>query len=374
MSTHGASIGKLRTFNRGVHVRTRNCQFSNLPVSRLVVVMSWLIPPAVALGSFLLTGLARRYALDRLLDLPNARSSHSVPTPRGGGLAIVLSFFAGVTILTLTEEISARFLLLMMTALPVAAVGFWDDHGHVPARLRIVVHVAAAGAALALLQGFEVVPLGRWSFDVGVIGTVGAVLWLVWMLNLFNFMDGIDAIAGSEVIFVGTAAAGLSLVNEGGATEASQGALLLAAAAAGFQAWNWPPAKIFMGDVGSGFVGYALGALALVDMQRPGGGLGLPVWLILNGVFLVDATYTLLCRMIGGQRWYQAHRSHAYQKAAARFGGHRPVVTFCLMINLFWLLPWASVAAFRQDLAVTALVVSVSPLLMLARYLEAGRA
>lgn len=334
--------------------------------------MSWLTPAAVALGSFLLTGLVRRYAVARLLDLPNARSSHSIPTPRGGGLALVLSFLAGTVAQTLEGEISARFLLLLATALPVAAVGFWDDHGHVPARLRFIVHVTAAVAALYLLQGFEVIPLGHWSFDLGVIGTFGAVFWLVWMLNLFNFMDGIDAIEGTEVIFVGTVAAGLMILDEGRVTEAAQGSLLLAAATAGFQVWNWPPARIFMGDVGSGFVGYVLAALALADMQRPGGGLGLPAWLILNGVFLVDATYTLLRRMIGGQRWYQAHRSHAYQKAAG-FCGHRPVVTSCMMINLFWLLPWASVAAFRQDFALTALVVAVSPLVVLARYFEAGR-
>jgi Fuc2NAc and GlcNAc transferase len=335
--------------------------------------MFWLTPAAAALGSFLLTRLVRRYALARLLDLPNARSSHSTPTPRGGGLAIVLSFLAGTVALTLQGQISARFLLLLATALPVAAVGFWDDHGHVPARLRIMVHTAAAGAALCWLGGFELIPLGHWSFDVGVLGSVGAVLWLVWMLNLFNFMDGIDAIEGTEVIFVGMAAAGLMMLAEGRVSEAAQASLLLAAATAGFQVWNWPPAKIFMGDVGSGFVGYVLAALALADMQRPGGGLGLPVWLILNGVFLVDATYTLLRRMSGGQRWYQAHRSHAYQKAAVRFGGHRPVVTSCMMINLFWLLPWASVAVFRQDLALTALIVSVSPLVLLARYFEAGR-
>jgi Fuc2NAc and GlcNAc transferase len=327
----------------------------------------------VTLGSFLLTGLVRRYALERLIDLPNARSSHQRPTPRGGGLALLLGFLAGCVLLTVLGRISADLLGLLLTGLPVGAVGFWDDHGHVPARLRLAVHITSAGAALMLLGGFSLMPLGVWSADLGWFGSVFALLWLVWLLNLFNFMDGTDAIAGTEVIFVACAAALLMFWRDGQVDDVAVSLILLAAATLGFQFWNWPPAKIFLGDVGSGFVGYTLALLALSDMHRSGGGLGLPVWVILNGIFLVDATYTLLRRMAGGQTWHQPHRLHAYQKAAALFGEHGRVVKFCAMLNLCWLLPWAVAASVWQQLAFPIAVIAVLPLLGVAIRLRAGR-
>lgn len=329
---------------------------------------------SVTIGSLVATGWVRRYALRRLLDLPNARSSHHAPTPRGGGLALLLAFLAGCVVLTVLGRMSGGWLVLLLTGLPVGAVGFWDDHGHVPARFRMAVHVTAAGAALVLLGGFPLVPLGVWSADLGWFGSVIAIFWLVWLLNLFNFMDGIDAIAGTEVIFVAGGAALLIFMHSGQLDDVAVSLILLAAAAAGFQFWNWPPAKIFMGDVGSGFVGYTLALLALSDMNRSGGGLGFPVWVILNGIFLVDATYTLLRRMAGGQRWYEAHRLHAYQKAAASFGDHGRVVKFCTIINLCWLLPWAAAATLWQPLALPIAVIALLPLLGIAIRLGAGRA
>ncbi len=334
---------------------------------------SWLVPAAVAAASFLLTGMVRRYALDRLLDLPNARSSHHLPTPRGGGLAILLAFLGGAVALTVSGRLPSALLWLLLTGLPVGAVGFWDDHGHVPARIRIAVHVVAAVAALIGLGGFSSLRLGSLTIELGWLGAVLAVLWLVWLLNLFNFMDGIDAIAGTEVIFVALAAASLMGWRDGQVGDTGACLLLLAAATLGFQIWNWPPAKIFMGDVGSGFVGYTLGVSALSDLSRGDGGLGFPVWIILLGVFLVDATYTLLRRMAGGQKWYEAHRTHAYQKATSILGGHGRVVRFCIMINLFWLLPWAAAASVWTAAAVPVAVIALLPLLGLAIRLKAGR-
>ncbi len=315
----------------------------------------------------------RRYALRRLLDLPNARSSHRTPTPRGGGLALLLGFLAGCVLLTVLGRMSTGLLVLLLTGLPIGAVGFWDDHGHVPAHFRLAVHLTAAGAALLLMGGFPLMPLGLWSVDLGWLGSAVAMLWLVWLLNLFNFMDGIDAIAGTEVIFVAAAAASLIFWHGGQLDEVVLSLILLAVATLGFQFWNWPPAKIFMGDVGSGFVGYTLALLALSDMNRSGGGLGFPVWFILNGIFLVDATYTLLRRMASGQTWYEAHRLHAYQKAAAILGEHGRVVKFCTIINLCWLLPWAAAASVWQPLAFPIAVIALLPLVGVAVRLGAGR-
>lgn len=334
---------------------------------------SWLVPLGVLAVSFLLTGIVRRYALRRLIDLPNARSSHRQPTPRGGGLSILVAFLGGCVLLTVAGRMSPDLLWLLLTAVPVGAVGFWDDHGHVPARFRMAVHVAAAATALLLLGGFPLLRLGTSTIELGWVGAVIGVLWLVWLLNLFNFMDGIDAIAGTEVMFVAAAAAWLMGWRDGHVGEVGTSLLLLAAATFGFQFWNWPPARIFMGDVGSGFVGYTLGLLALSDLNRNSGGLGFPVWIILFGVFLVDSTYTLLRRMAGRQRWYEAHRSHAYQKAAAIVGAHGRVVTFCIMINLLWLLPWAAAASVWTAAALPVAIIALLPLLGLAIRLKAGR-
>lgn len=332
---------------------------------------------AVLIGTgilaFFLTGLVRRYALSRLVDIPNLRSSHCEPTPRGGGLALVTAFFAGCLVTVTQGWVPANLSVPLLSGLLIAAVGFWDDHGHVPAHFRMAAHIAAASWALLALGGFSELPLGPTSLPLGWVGAAFALLWLVWLLNLFNFMDGIDAIAGSEVIFVAVAAAILMFWNAGSLAGVGVCSVLLAAATLGFLIWNWPPAKIFMGDVGSGFVGYSLGLLALVDMKTNGGGLGLPVWLILNGVFLVDATYTLLWRMVTGQKWYEAHRSHAYQKAAVILGGHGVVVKYVIVINLLWLFPLAVAAKIWPSFALAATLIALAPPLALAIGLKAGQ-
>ncbi len=319
-----------------------------------------------------LTGLTRRYALRQLVDVPNDRSSHRIPTPRGGGLAIVLAFFAACTGLALSGAMSAGVLLMLVSGLLVAGVGFWDDHGHVAARKRLLTHVLAGVLAIGVLGGFPTVIIGTWHVSLSWIGSVLALFWLIWLLNLFNFMDGIDGIAALEVVFVSFAALLLMYM-----THETVGGIViplgaLGAATAGFLVWNWPPAKIFMGDVGSGFVGYTLALIALADMRMPDGGLGLPVWVILNGLFLVDASYTLGRRITTGQQWYRPHRSHAYQKAAVMFGGHRPVIIYCLLINILWLFPCALAARVSPGLAIPMLAVALLPLLAIAIRLKAG--
>jgi Fuc2NAc and GlcNAc transferase len=321
---------------------------------------------AVFLVAVFTTRAVRGYAMRRLLDLPNARSSHAVPTPRGGGLGIVAGFAGAVVYLYGQARLPFDLLMALAGSLPVAAVGFWDDHGHVSARWRLLVQVGAAAWALYWLGGFESVTLAGARYDFGWFGTFLAGFFIVWLLNLFNFMDGIDGIAGTEAIsvavlaaFLATAAAGTGLV-----------LVALAAAAGGFLVWNWPPAKIFMGDVGSGFVGFLLGVLAV--RMAATGELSLTVWLILLGVFFVDATLTLLRRMAGGQRWYEAHRSHAYQHAAQRFG-HRRVTLAALAINLGWLLPLAALAVAWPRWEMVVLVMAYAPLIGLAVRLDAGK-
>jgi len=305
---------------------------------------TWLILIAVGgtlLVSCWLTGALRRYALrTQLLDLPNARSSHSRPTPRGGGLAIVVSF---------------NLALLVSWWLGAVAPEF----------------VAAAGiVALWWLGGFPALPLPGLELGFGWLGIPLGVLCIVWLLNLYNFMDGIDGIAGVEAV---TVAAGAALLLWVRGDAAMAGVLvLLAAAVLGFLAWNWPPARIFMGDVGSAYLGFVLGVMALATSAE--GPLNLWVWLILLAVFITDATVTLLRRLLRGERWYEAHRTHAYQHAARRFGSHRKVTLAVGALNVLWLLPLAGVACALPGYGWWLAVVAYLPLLLLAVKFGAGQA
>ena len=334
-----------------------------------------------------LTGWFRRYALKGgLLDVPNDRSSHVSPTPRGGGVAIVLATLLTLPMLALLHLIEWRITHGLMAASALAAgIGYADDRSQVPLPFRLLFQFAAAAMVL-LFIGFHPVALAipAW-INVPWASGLLALLYLVWMLNLTNFMDGIDGIASVEVITVciGTAlcvhlaphvfgssadaiAIGTDLVRRDGTIAF---ALTLAAATAGFLWWNWPPARIFMGDAGSGFLGVMLGALTLVA------GTVAPSLLwscaILGGVFVVDATTTLIRRIARREKFYHAHRSHAYQHAARRYGHLRVTVTVAA-INVLWLLPWALLAARGALQGPVALVLAYVPLLAAALRFRAG--
>ncbi|MDR9874050.1 glycosyltransferase family 4 protein [Pseudomonas allii] len=329
----------------------------------------WLVFAAVLLVSLLLTWVLRRYALSRsLMDIPNGRSSHSVPTPRGGGVAIVLTFLVALVLVALAGWVSwnAAWPLLGAGAL-IAVVGFLDDHGHIAARWRLLAHFSAAIWALCWIGGLPTISLAGVELDLGWFGHVLAALYLVWMLNLYNFMDGIDGIASIEAV---CACSGACLVYWLTGHESLMLApMLLAVAVLGFLYWNFPPAHIFMGDAGSGFLGVVIGVLSLqaawVAPQM------LWVWLILLGVFVVDATFTLGRRLLRGDKVYEAHRSHAYQYASRQAGRHLPVTLTVMAINLLWLLPIALFVGLGFD-GVLGLVVAYVPLIVLAIKFHAG--
>jgi Fuc2NAc and GlcNAc transferase len=330
----------------------------------------WLILPIVIFVSLGMTGTLRSYALkNSLIDIPNGRSSHSVPTPRGGGVAIVICFLLTMPLLALAGLTPwSQALALMGAGAWIAVVGFLDDHGHIAARWRLLAHFIGATWALFWLHGLAPVSVFGTTFDLGWVGHVLAAFYLVWMLNLYNFMDGIDGIAGVEAV---TACMGACVVYWlAGAGALIWTPLLLAAAVLGFLCWNFPPARIFMGDAGSGFLGIILGILSLQaawsDPQL------LWVWLILLGVFVIDATFTLFRRLLRGDKVYEAHRSHAYQFASRQIGRHLPVTLAVVVINLIWLLPIAiSVAVLGLD-GLLGLILAYAPLLLLAVKFHAG--
>ncbi|MBO9552006.1 glycosyltransferase family 4 protein [Pseudomonas sp.] len=333
------------------------------------MMLLWSIP-AVVVMSLLMTAGLRRYALARsVIDVPNARSSHTVPTPRGGGVAIVLTFLLSIAALMLSgaEHINTLVALGGGGAL-IAIIGFMDDHGHIAARWRLLGHFFAAGWILVWMGGLPPLQVLSWTLDLGMLGSLVAAIYLVWLLNLYNFMDGIDGIASVEAITACLSAAFLYWLT--GFDGLAVLPLMLAAAVAGFLYWNFPPAKIFMGDAGSGFIGIILGGLSLQAAWIS------PTmfwcWLILLGVFIVDATYTLARRLLRGDKVYEAHRSHAYQFASRQYGRHLPVTLAVIALNLGWLLPVAlCVVQFGLD-GLLGVIVAYIPLVALAVRYRAG--
>jgi Fuc2NAc and GlcNAc transferase len=273
-----------------------------------------------ALLSWLLTGATRRYALrSELLDVPNERSLHRTPTPRGGGVAIAVVTLAGLAAGALLSKISADVTwALGVGGALVAIVGWLDDRRGVSARVRATVHAAAACWA------------AYWIWGGLTPAAVAGVVCIMWAINLYNFMDGIDGLAGTETASVGLIAGALFLM--AGRADLAMVAFLVAAAATGFLGWNWPPARIFMGDVGSGFLGFIFGALSLIAGRS--GALPIALCLLLAGIFAFDATVTLLRRAARGERWYQPHRSHAYQRLVQAGSTHAVVSSGVVVVNV----------------------------------------
>ena len=324
-----------------------------------------------------LTAVIRHYALVRnVLDIPNQRSSHTLPTPRGGGLAVVLAFVGTALSLYFTQQLNLERLLVILMALPVALIGFLDDHRPIAARWRFATHLLSALAVLWILKGIPAVwipsPLDailqRVLINLNDLGYPLGILFLVWLLNLFNFMDGTDGIAASEAVFVASVLAGYLFYIDQTLFQLN---LALVSAALGFLVWNWPKAKIFMGDVGSGFLGFVLGILILLAAQQAA--VLLYCGLIVFGLFIVDASYTLIVRVLTGQKWYDAHCSHTYQRVAKVYG-HLRLLQCCWAINLLWLLPMSLLVFLHPASAGYGLILAYLPLLILAYHFKAGLA
>lgn len=307
-------------------------------------------PSPLDIGLFLaalaMSWLGTRVVLDwlrrrQIVDVPNHRSSHARPTPRGGGIGLLLGLLPALTGFALLTERLAVWMPLLVAALGLALVSWRDDLGHVAARWRLLAQAAAVALGLLTLGGAPVFQglLPPWA-DL----PAAALLW-IWYVNLTNFMDGIDGISGVEAVSLGL---GLALI--GLATGAPVApALIVAGAALGFLWWNWHPAKLFMGDVGSVPLGYLLGALLLT---LAAGGFWAPA-LILPAYYLCDATWTLGRRLLQGQRVWEAHREHFYQRAVQRGWSHARVslrvaaTNAGLILLALWSLtsPWAALAA-----------------------------
>ncbi len=317
-----------------------------------------------------LTGLALQYARHRqLMDVPTQRSSHSVPTPRGGGVGFVVTFSLYLLCAWMWTGPDHLMLgTLLFPGLLIAGIGFVDDHGHVPAGWRLIGQGIAAALALAFLPDLPPLNVAGIPLSGGPLWAGFYFIYLLWLLNLYNFMDGIDGLASVQAL---TCCLSACAVYWGTGHEALvMVPLALAVATAGFIAWNFPPARIFMGDVGSGYLGFSIGVLSLQASAADSRFFW--VWAILMGNFIVDATVTLLRRLFRGERVYQAHRSHAYQHAAARLS-HRTVTLAVASVNLAWLLPIAFAVAYLKLDGASALCLAYLPILILVLKYDAGR-
>jgi len=317
------------------------------------------------ISSFALTELIRRYSLKlNFLDQPNERSSHIVAIPRGGGLAIVVCFLLAVVII---DKSSSNITYVIMGAgILVSVIGLWDDYGHIAAKWRLLSHFVAVFWGLYWLGEIPTFQFLDFNINPNWFGSILIAIMMVWLLNLFNFMDGIDGIAASETIFVASAGAYFLWVND--SENITFISLALAASTIGFLILNWSPAKIFMGDVGSGFLGLMLGIIIYASLLN---GMTLWVWLILLAVFLVDSGVTLLRRIFNREKWYEAHCSHAYQHAARKWG-HKKVTISVVIVDLFWLFPLAIFSHFKPDFGLWITLLAFIPLIVVAFKLKAG--
>ena len=280
-----------------------------------------------------LVGLAffRKYAYRRnLLDNPNQRSSHTVPTPRGGGIVFIGLWLVFLCICTLLNVISLLlFLTFFLSSVVIATISYIDDNYSLRASLRLLFQMLAAILALGLIGLVNSLDLGFFTLTIAWLIMPLLFFTIVWSINLFNFMDGLDGFATVEALFV--LGIGGSLIYLKGGQELAYVLWALVAALFGFLCWNWPKAKIFMGDVGSATLGLIImlaGILAQKYYQVP-----FILWLMLYGVFIFDATVTLTRRMLRKEKLYLAHKTHAYQRLNQAGWSHRKVLMGLIGVN-----------------------------------------
>ena len=319
-----------------------------------------IVPLLVALAaSILFCGLYLRLARRwQILDRPNARSSHVLPTPHGGGVPMLLAFSLGLLIASYScAPWSSGYIVIAVVALLLMLLGVADDLWSLPASLRFGVYGLVCAATAAYLLP---VPVARDSALLHPAMVLVVALAMLWLVNLYNFMDGIDGIAAGQCLLACGAAALLSWRN--GAADYALFCLLLGASQLGFLVWNWPPARLFMGDAGSIPTGFLLAGLALVGVVDDR--LGLPAWLVLLAIFIADASWTLLWRVVTGQPFTRPHRLHAYQRLSSHWSSHLRVDLLCGGIFCGWLLPLAWLAEVHPNYGFLLVILAYLPLLL----------
>jgi UDP-N-acetylmuramyl pentapeptide phosphotransferase/UDP-N-acetylglucosamine-1-phosphate transferase len=298
----------------------RNSIFLAMIISKTIILCILLF-----ILSFFFTAIFRKLALKKsIIDVPNDRSSHSIPTPRGGGIAIVIAWFFGIVVLRCYNQIDRNLFLAFLTGLPLTITGFFDDIKNLKPWIKFIVQLFCAASALYFIGGLGSINLGivilshKWVFSV--IAFVG----IVWAINLFNFLDGIDGYISTEIIFIGAVMFVLF---------SDQLGLVIAVSVLGFLYWNWDKARIFMGDVSSTLLGFNVAIFAIYYQNHNKA--SIVIWFILTSVFWFDATVTLIRRWMNKEKINLAHRKHAFQRIVQAGFSHKKTVLWALLINIF---------------------------------------
>lgn len=279
---------------------------------------------ALLIFSFVLTYLIKVYSTKKsLVDVPNDRSSHVEVTPHGGGIAIAISWFVGISYLYYFDDIESSLYFALLVGCIVSVVSYLDDIYHLSVKVRLLVQILASMLGLYFLGGLEQINLLFLSIENQILTNLFAFLMIVWFINLYNFLDGIDGYAGSEAVFLGVA--GFILFGD-------IHFIVFIVSVLGFLVWNWHKAKIFMGDVGSTLLGYNVAIFTIYYAnQEPS---NLWIWITLFGLFWLDATLTLYKRYKNGERLSRAHKKHAYQRLIQSGWSHSRVVIFSALVNV----------------------------------------
>jgi UDP-N-acetylmuramyl pentapeptide phosphotransferase/UDP-N-acetylglucosamine-1-phosphate transferase len=256
--------------------------------------------------------------------IPNERSLHDIPTPRGGGIAIVFSWYIGISFLFFEGIIERNLYLALLSGAFLAIVSLIDDIRGLKPIIRLVVQFISAMLAFYALGGLRPLVMPEISFNYNFIVYPVAIIGMVWFINLFNFMDGVDGFASTEAIIICSVLLMVSgnLIN-----------LLLISCVFGFLIWNWPKAKIFMGDVGSTQLGFVLVVLGIYfhNIFK----FSILNWIMLSSPFWFDATLTLYRRWRNGEKLSEAHRKHVYQRIVQSGFSHLKVNMWLIAINSF---------------------------------------
>jgi len=298
-------------------------------------------------SSFLLVACIRNWALRRnLLDLPNERSSHTIPTPRGGGLAIVMVVLAGLTIILLGDNELPIFSLAvyLIPALVIAAIGWFDDLIKISAIARLLVQLVAA-LVFIMSAGFvdrvylPFLGIGNWELGIWNFGVFLTLLWLVGFTNAFNFMDGVDGIAASQAIVAGIFWFLVSVTLDLPALASLS--ILVASASLGFLLHNTPPARIFMGDAGSTLLGFTLAAIPVLAFGATGNPRMPVAGVLCVAPFVFDTALTMFRRLLNRENVLQAHHSHLYQRLVALGFRHGQVtILYTVLASFTSLMAW----------------------------------
>ncbi|MEW6314507.1 MAG: MraY family glycosyltransferase [Pseudomonadota bacterium] len=293
----------------------------------------------LAVFLLLLSAALTRFMLSRacIMDIPNARSSHAQPTPKSGGVAIVAAFVCGLAGMAWLAGpavvMQGYFLGFVFAVLLVAAISFYDDVKHKPFLVKLVAQLVAAGVVMAagvVLDELTLPWFGR--VELGWLGYTLTFLWIVGLTNAFNFMDGLDGLAGGvafiAAVFFCFIALGL------GSDLVYMVSYILAAGSLGFLLYNFPPARIFMGDVGSAFLGFTFAVLAVIAARYDQSHVSFWVMPLLLGHFIYDTAFTFMRRLLRGEKVTDAHRDHLYQLFSRLGYGHLPVTLFYYGLSL----------------------------------------